>query len=238
MTNETNFPTLDARLSTALDFVRPGAVVADIGTDHAYLPAALVLSGRAASAIAADINAGPLVHAAETVAKYGLADKITLRETDGLHGVEDADVTDILIFGMGGELIARIIDEAPFTRSHYIRLILQPMTKHAELRNWLCGHGFTIRGERMSQAAGKLYQTICAEYTGENAALSPLEAEFGPCNLAEGSDLLRALMAHRINVLNARLDGRRSVGLPDGEDGEMLAAIQDWQKQNREEGKR
>ena len=237
MTNETNIPALDARLSTALDFVRTGAVVADIGTDHAYLPAALVLSGRAVSAIAADINPGPLVHAAETVAKYGLADRITLRETDGLHGLEGMGVTDILIFGMGGELIARIIDEAPLACSSGIRLILQPMTKHAELRNWLCSHGFAIRGERLSQAAGKIYQTICAGYTGKNTALSPLEAELGPCNLTEGSALLCDLMAHKIKVLTARLDGRRSVGLPDGEDGEMLAAMQAWLKQNREEGR-
>lgn len=235
MPNETNIPTLDARLATALDFVRPGAIVADIGTDHAYLPAALVLSGRAVSAIAADINSGPLVHAAETVARYGLEDKIILRETDGLHGLADAGVSDILIFGMGGELIARIIDEAPFTRSPEIRLILQPMTKHAELRTWLCGHGFAIRGERMSRAAGKIYQTICAEYTGGNTSLTPLEAELGPCNLAEGSDLLSALIAHKCRVLSARLEGRRSAGLPDGEDGAMLDAMCGWLNQHREE---
>jgi len=235
MMHENTLPTLDARLASAFDFVRPGAVLADIGTDHAYLPAALILSGRAASAVAADLNPGPLVHAAETVAKYNLADRITLRETDGLHGLDNAGLTDILIFGMGGELITRIIDEAPFTRDPAIRLILQPMTKHTELRIWLCGHGYTIRGERMAEAAGKIYQTICAEYTGAVTALSPLEAEFGPCALAEGGALLRALMAHKIDILKARLAGRRSAGHPDGEDGKMLAAIQGWLDQNREE---
>ncbi len=228
-------PTLDARLATAFDFVRPGAVLADIGTDHAYLPAALILADRAVSAIAADLNPGPLVHAAETIARYGLGDRITLRETDGLHGLEDAGLTDILIFGMGGELIVRIIEEAPFTRTPGIRLILQPMTKHAELRSWLAAQGFAICGERMAQAAGKIYQTICVEFTGQPYTLSPLEAEFGPCNLAEGTPLLRAWMAHKIDVLNARLLGRRSAGHPDGADGEMLAAMQAWLKENREE---
>lgn len=235
MTHDIYTPALDARLATAFDFVRPGAVVADIGTDHAYLPAALILSGRAVSAVAADLNAGPLVHAAETVARYGLADKITLRETDGLHDLETFGATDILIFGMGGELIARIIDEAPFTRSTAVRLILQPMTKHAELRLWLCANGFTICGERMSRVSGKIYQTICAAYTGQRTTLTPLEAELGPDNLAAGSPLLRALMAHKIDVLTARLRGRREAGLPDGEDGEMLAAMQAWLEQNREE---
>ncbi len=231
MTKNTYIPTLDARLSTAYDFVRPGAVVGDIGTDHAYLPAALILSGRAVSAVAADLNPGPLVHAAETVARCGLNGRILLRETDGLHGLADMGLTDILIFGMGGELIARILEEASFVRDTKIRLILQPMTKQAELRRWLVGHGFSILGERMSRAAGKIYQTICVEYSGKNTALSPLDAEFGPCNLAEGNELLRALMAHRIRVFKARLAGRKTAGLPDGDDGDMLRAMQEWLKQ-------
>lgn len=214
---DTYVPTLDARLATAFDFVRSGAVVADIGTDHAYLPAALILSGRASVAVAADINLGPLKHAAETVARYGLADKITLCKTDGLHGIAEAGVTDILIFGMGGELITRILDEACFIRSPAIRLILQPMTKHAELRRWLVENGFALCGEQMSQAAGKIYQTICAEYTGGKTALSPLEAEFGPYNLAADHVLLRTLMANKIDVLTARLKGRQLAGLSEGE---------------------
>lgn len=235
MTHETNMPALDGRLSTALAFVRPGAVVADIGTDHAYLPAALILSGQASAAIAADINPGPLEHAADTVKKYALSDKISLRETDGLHGLEDSGATDILIFGMGGELIARIINEAPFTRSAQIRLILQPMTKHAELRLWLTDNGFSIRGERLSKAAGKIYQTICAEYTGETTPLSPLEAEFGMYILAEPNPLLGELMQHKCDVLRARLDGRQKAGLPEGEDGEMLAAIMQYMDTHKED---
>ena len=235
MTHETNMPALDARLRTAFDFVRPGAVVADIGTDHAYLPAALILSGLASSAIAADINAGPLVHAAETVKKYALSDQITLLETDGLHGLEESGATDILIFGMGGELIARIIEEAPFTRSAQIRLILQPMTKHAELRLWLTANGFSIRGEKLSKAAGKIYQTVCVEFSGESSPLSPLEAEFGPCILARGGPLLRELMQHKCDVLSARLAGRRKADLPDGEDGEILAAIRQYMEATKED---
>ncbi|MBR7185524.1 MAG: SAM-dependent methyltransferase [Clostridia bacterium] len=228
MQQMTHAPALDARLRTAFDFVRPGAIVADIGTDHAYLPAALILEGRALSAIAADVNAGPLVHAAETVKKYGLTDRVQLRETDGLHGLEEEGLTDILIFGMGGELIVRILNEAPFTRNSAIRLILQPMTKCAELRRWLTANGFSICGEQMSQAAGKIYQTICAEYSAKPTALSPLEEEFGPCNLAAGSDLLHARMSHWLDVLNARLDGRSRAGLSGGDDEKMRDEILAW----------
>ncbi len=234
MTNHSHIPTLDARLSTALDFVRSGAVIADIGTDHAYLPAFLIASGQAVLAVAADLNPGPLVHAAETVARCGLEDRIVLRQTNGLHGLEQMGISDILIFGMGGELIARILEEAPFVFAEEIRLILQPMTKQAELRRWLVSHGFSIRGERMSSAAGKIYQTICAEYTGENTMLSPLEAEFGPCNLREKSSLLRKLMTHKIRVLQARIDGKCSAGQPIGADGNMLTDMQNWITENRE----
>ncbi len=227
-------PALDDRLATAFRFVRPGAVVADIGTDHAYLPAALINAGIASRAIAADINQGPLVHAAETVARYALADRITLRQTDGLHGIAESGATDILIFGMGGELIARIIDEAPFTRDAGIRLILQPMTKQAELRRYLVGHGYAIVGECMSAAAGKRYQTICAEYTGVVTALTELEAEFGPCILRENGPLLHEAMAHRVRVLEARLAGRREGGLDGGEDGEMQNLLKNWLDKHKE----
>ncbi|MBQ2767135.1 MAG: SAM-dependent methyltransferase [Clostridia bacterium] len=227
-------PILDARLSTALDFVRPGAIVADIGTDHAYLPAALVLNGRARAAIAADINQGPLEHAAETIHRYHLQDRISLRLTDGLHGIEQDAPTDILIFGMGGELIAQILAEAPFVRNGEIRLILQPMTKQAELRQWLAAEGFNICGERLSLAAGKIYQTICAEYSGEPYTLDAFQAEFGEHILADRPPLLERLAKHKANVLRARIAGQTCAGEANAKDEAMLAATENLLKEFRE----
>ena len=226
MNQTAHAPILDARLTTAFDFVRLNAVVADVGTDHAYLPAALILQGKAKHAFAADINAGPLAKAKETVNKYHLSEHIDLCLTDGLHGLEGKGITDILIFGMGGELIAKILEEAPFVRDSSIRLILQPMTKQAELRRWLADEGFTIVDERLSAAAGKIYQTICAEWCGEGDTLSPLELELGPHILAQRPPELERLVGHKRNVLRARITGQRCVGEADAEDLRMLSAME------------
>jgi len=104
-------PKPDGRLMSAAPFVR-GGVIADIGTDHAYLPVWLLLTGRVQGAVATDIREGPLRTAARTVERYGLSGKISLILADGLAGIEKYHPDDIIIFGMGGELIASIIEKA------------------------------------------------------------------------------------------------------------------------------
>ena len=226
MNQTVHAPVLDARLSTAFDFVRPEAVVADIGTDHAYLPAALLLRGIAQHAIAADINAGPLAKAAETVKKYHLRERMDLCLTDGLRGLEEKGITDILIFGMGGELISKILEEATFVRNSAIRLILQPMTKHAELRRWLADEGFVILDERLSTAAGKTYQTICAEWRGKSYAMSLVELELGPCILEKRPAELTPLVKHKIDILRAKIKGQQCSGAANSEDLQMLSVLE------------
>ena len=119
-----NKPNLDARLLSVAKFVREGAYACDIGTDHAYLPVYLVITGRAERALASDINKGPVMRAEESVARYGVSDKIKVILSDGLAGAEKNPVTDIIIAGMGGELIASILEAAKWTRDRKYRLIL------------------------------------------------------------------------------------------------------------------
>ena len=166
--------TLDARLAAAAEYVRQGAVFADIGTDHAHLPIYLLECGRITQAIAADIAQGPLSRAQENASEHGLSDKIIFRLTDGLCGLDSLGITDVAICGMGGELISQIIDSAQFLRDTKIRLILQPMSKQENLRAYLSKNGFRIISERVSLAQGKLYSCICAEYDG-----TPYELELG-----------------------------------------------------------
>ena len=125
---------ISKRLCTASSHVRNGAVVADIGTDHAYVPIYLAKQGRINKAYACDINEGPIRRAKENIAKYNLDDIIEARLQNGLDGIENLAPTDILICGMGGELIASIIDKSDYVRQKGIRLILQPMTFVKELR--------------------------------------------------------------------------------------------------------
>ena len=183
-------PGPDGRLMSAAPFVR-GGVIADIGCDHAYLPVWLLLTGRAKGAVATDIKPGPLRSAAKIVEKYGLGDRISLVLTDGLEGIEKYRPDDIIIFGMGGELITSIIDKAGWVRDPKIRLILQPMTRRAELRKYLLGHGFNIADEACSEAGRRIYQTICARYDERGGEYDTAELLVGRHNIARGDELTR-----------------------------------------------
>ncbi len=209
--SKTPIEKIDRRLLAAAGFVRRGAVFADIGTDHAYLPVFLVASGIALRAVAADINLGPLDRADENIAASGLSDRIETRLTDGLSGLHDLSLTDIAVCGMGGELIARIVDDAPWVRDSKIRLILQPMTKSEVLRGYLISHGFRIVDEALAES-DRVYQIICAEFCGENDTYGDLELLLGRHNLERGGELLSSLAETLKRTLNTRIDGKRVSG--------------------------
>ena len=113
---EKNIPILDSRLSLAGSFVRDGAVVADIGTDHAYLPVWLLLEGKITRAIAADLREGPLARAKLTAKEYDCNKNIAFRLCDGLSGITPEEADTIVIAGMGGETIAAILEQAAWTK--------------------------------------------------------------------------------------------------------------------------
>lgn len=171
--------TLDKRLLSCAGFVRAGAVFADIGTDHGYLPLFLLKEGRIKRAYLSDVNKGPLSSAERNAAAEGLADKCEFILTDGAAALKDKGITDYAICGMGGELISRIIEDAPHLFTEGVRLILQPMTKQECVRRFLTERGFTVVGERFSYDSGKYYATIAAEFTGVTSALSDADAELG-----------------------------------------------------------
>ena len=148
---------LSPRLEMTASLVPSGARLADVGTDHAYLPAALLLEGRIPSAIASDLRRGPLERARETAAAFDLKEKISFRLCDGLSGVGPEEVDAIVIAGMGGETIAAILAAAPWTRERAVSLILQPMSSMPDLRGWLGAHGFAIEREELCREGDTLY---------------------------------------------------------------------------------
>lgn len=157
---------LDPRLQKCAEFVRTGVRVADIGTDHGYLPIALLQGGKAVSAIAADINEAPLESARRNAVKYGETTRMRFVLTDGLNGLSGEDADDIIIAGMGGELILRIISEAEWLRDPSKHLVLQPMTTAAQLRAGLLALGFEIRREEAVFDGKKIYSVLSVVYTG------------------------------------------------------------------------
>ena len=203
---------LSPRLTHAAALIREGAFLADVGTDHAYLPIALCLDGRIRGAVASDINKGPIERAEENIKKYSLKNKISLCHCDGLSEIERFSPTDISILGMGGELIVKILSAAPWTKSGGIRLCLQPMT-HAEiLRAYLAAEGYTVVDEAIAVEDDKIYQLIAAEYTGKRDVYTDAELLLGKINISRKAPELIRLAEHHVATLSRRIDGKTSAG--------------------------
>ena len=182
---------LNPRLAAAAELVRPGRVAADIGTDHAYLPVYLVTCGRCPECVAGEIGAGPLRNARRTVEAYGLSGQISLVLSDGLENAALRAADDIIIAGMGGEMIAAILARAPYLKDARYRLILQPMTRAEEVHLFLAANGFSIIQERAITDGGKVYLVLAAEYSGAVRRLSGAEPYIGALRASDGADAVR-----------------------------------------------
>ena len=156
----TGRPLLSPRLRMVADLVPPGARLADVGTDHAYLPAALILEGKIPFAIAADLRRGPLDRARATVRELGLGRKVAFRLCDGLRGISPEEMDAAVIAGMGGETIAQILAAAPWTRERDVPLVLQPMSSMPDLRAWLGENGYRILREELAREGDTLYTAL------------------------------------------------------------------------------
>lgn len=197
----------DSRLRSAVPYLRRGARAVDVGTDHAYLPIYLVEEGILSEALACDINRGPIESARTNIRAAGLEDRIRTLQTDGLQGVEAYAPDSIMIFGMGGELIVRILSDAPWVKNARIGLILQPMSRAHVLRRWLTENGFLITGESITYE-DKYYQTIAARFDGNGAVYTEEECYLGRQNILEQPPLFEGFLRHEIGVYRAILRGK------------------------------
>lgn len=201
---------LTPRLHAIAMQVPQGTRLADVGTDHGYLPVWLLLHGRIEKAIAADLREGPLNRARETARRYGQAENISFRLCNGLEDIAADEVDTVAIAGMGGETIAAILEAAPWSRQGKL-LLLQPMTGMPQLRQWLQSHGYVILEERLAREGKRLY-SIWTVRGGTMLPLSPAELwaginKPGPFRLDYLS--LAEEKAHKV------LDGLRAAREPD-----------------------
>ncbi len=169
-----------------------------MGCDHAYITTEALTLGKATFSVASDIRPGPLSKARDNIEAAGLSGKAKLLLADGLDGIGEYAPDDIIISGMGGELIADIIDRAPFLQNEKIHLILQPMTSQDKLRAYLCSSGYRIDTEAVPAERTHLYQVISAYYTGRPFALTAAELAVGQVSVKpeEYRDNFRALIKH------------------------------------------
>ena len=212
---------LDERLMACADFVRPGSVAADIGSDHAYLPIYLVKNGICPKAIASDINEGPINRAKINIAEAGLENKICTLLADGLDKAAGLSPDDVIIAGMGGELIRDIIDVSVYVKNNDIRLILQPMTMSDVLREYLYAGGYDILDEKVCVAAGKCYQIICAHFDGISKEFDETELTIGIPTIKKikngnGGETEKYYIEHTKRGAQIRLRGMESSKEPDG----------------------
>lgn len=173
------------RLSLCADYVRKGSRLADIGTDHGYLPIALCQSGKIPSALACDINPLPLRSAEDNIAKFSLGNVIKTRLSEGLKAVSSDEVDDVVIAGMGGELIRDILTAAPWVKDANKHLVLQPMTRHDDLVKWLVENGFAIIQQAAVLDDGKYYTVISVRFSGEKTPCDLYTALVGKLDLHE-----------------------------------------------------
>ncbi len=207
---------LKPRLKTAADMVRVGSRVADIGTDHAYLPAAMILSEKIPSAIAADLRKGPLENAAETVRNNCIEDKVQLRLSDGLKCVRPDEADDIIIAGMGGILISEILTAADWVKDPKYKLILQPQSHDEDVRMYLFTNGFEITDEEVCFEDGKVYICIGAVFTGNVQPHTDAEIMFGNI-LKRNDEAAVSFKSKKIRRISARLSAIRAHGGDEGE---------------------
>ena len=170
---------ISKRLELVASFVPQGAILLDVGSDHAYLPIELVEKGQIEGAIAGEVVEGPYQSAVKNVEAHGLKEKIQVRLANGLAAFEEADqVSVITIAGMGGRLIARILEEGLDKLANVERLILQPNNREDDLRIWLQANGFQIVAESILEEAGKFYEILVVE--AGQMKLSARDVRFGP----------------------------------------------------------
>ena len=170
---------ISKRLELVASFVPQGAILLDVGSDHAYLPIDLVERGKIKSAIAGEVVEGPYQSAVKNVEAHGLKEKIQVRLANGLAAFEETDqVSVITIAGMGGRLIATILEEGLDKLVNVERLILQPNNREDDLRIWLQEHGFQIVAESILEEAGKFYEILVVE--AGQMKLSASDLRFGP----------------------------------------------------------
>lgn len=184
---------LSKRMEAVAGLIFAGGVLADVGTDHGYIPIALVQRNKITGAIAMDLRAGPLDRAKKHIAEYGLEERIETRLSDGVAALAPGEADSIAVAGMGGELVMRILNDGDAVCRSAEELILQPQSELAEVRKYLAGKGYCIRQEDMVLDEGKYYPMMRV-VPGHACELSETEALYGPILLAGKNPVLFAFL--------------------------------------------
>ncbi len=195
---------LSKRMKAVAAMVTSGGVLADVGTDHGYIPIALIQRQKIKSAIAMDINKGPLARAQDNIASARLGDYIQTRLSDGVAALGEGEADSILIAGMGGELVIHILSEGEKVCKAASELILQPQSDIRKVREYLRLHHYKIVDEDMICEDGKYYPMMRVINVELDNAWMKMDEQtrvacdiYGPLLLRNGNPVLRRFLVRQ-----------------------------------------
>lgn len=197
---------ISKRLLRCGSLVPPCHTVADLGTDHGYLAIHLLQTGRCAHVIASDLREKPLASARANAEKYKVSGGVEFRLSDGLAGCRPGEFDALVMAGMGGDLITRILEAAPWLEEGDYTLILQPQSAANELRRWLGERRWSIDREVLVRDGGFLYSVLSAR-PRDGSVLSPGEQYASPALRREGDPLFPDYLARITHALELTVSG-------------------------------
>ncbi len=203
---------LSERLLALSQMVNQDFILADVGCDHGYIPIYLIKHHRIPRAIAMDIGSGPLKRAMENIRAYGLEGYIETRLSDGVEALNPGEADCVLISGMGGPLMEKILTDGEEVLESVKELILQPQSDLARFRFFLEKKGYQILQENMIQEDGKFYPMMKVkrrEADTGNLGYSLLEHRYGPLLLEQRHPVLRIYLEKELDTLNKIVDNLR-----------------------------
>ncbi|MTI94801.1 MAG: SAM-dependent methyltransferase [Firmicutes bacterium] len=197
---------LTPRLQAVADMVPAQSIVADIGTDHCYIPIYLHKQKITSRLIATDNKPGPLAAARNTLALFNLEKIIDLRLGEGLAPLEPSDaVSTVIIAGMGGETICSILASGRQLLTEHVYLIIQPMTNSQDVRVWLAENGFHFVQEELVREEKHIYEIIGARFSGKQEDYELLQLAIGPLLVQQKHPLLTPLLQEKIGKLQKNI---------------------------------
>ena len=208
---------LNPRLAKIAELLPNCQCLADIGTDHAYIPIYALLCGKTRCAIASDINRGPVDRADTNARLFGVEDKLSLRLGAGLETINPSEAEVIVIAGMGGILISDILEKSKAVALSSKYLILQPMTAAKELREYLCANSFSIEREDLVAEEDKIYNILCVR-PGGKTQYTEKELILGKGLDKAAPQLYGRYFAGIERKLKIRLSGLESSALPQNQE--------------------
>lgn len=200
---------MSKRIKTIVDLINPELNLLDIGTDHGIVPVEVLNKGFSKNIIATDINPKPLSRAEELINAYGFKDNVELRVGNGLEPVGKDEIDQIVIAGMGGEMIATILKDGLDKARYARKMILQPMTKVEELRKFLIDYGFNVSEDIIieeNQSSKDRFFHLLVVSNDKAINYSPYELLFGPGDLIKTSPEYKHYVKHKLDQYSKRIE--------------------------------